>query len=79
VTANSFTNSFDLLVRTTKIPIIVASLEGDHRELSAAELDSVFEEAADLIPAGTPSRSDEALSRETIYTREDEWNTNRRC
>ena len=46
----------------------------DHRELSAEELDSAFEEAADLIPAGTPLLSDEALSREGIYTREDELN-----
>ncbi len=50
----------------------------DHRQLSAEELDSAFEEAADLIPAGTPLLSDEALSRESIYTREDEWNENRR-
>jgi hypothetical protein len=45
----------------------------DHAELRADELDSAFEEAADLIPAGTPLLSDEALSRESIYTREDEW------
>jgi hypothetical protein len=40
------------------------------------ELDSAFEEAADLIPTGIPSLSDEAISRESIYTREDEWNKN---
>jgi len=63
--------SLDSLLCKAVLQIIGASSEVDHRELSAEELDSAFEEAADLIPAGTPSLSDEALSRETIYTRED--------
>jgi hypothetical protein len=42
------------------------------------ELDRAFEEMADLVPVGTPILSDEALSRESIYSREDEWNKNSR-
>ena len=40
------------------------------------ELDRALEEVADLIPSGIQSPPDEALSRESIYTREDEWNQN---
>ena len=40
---------------------------------SAKEIDRGFEEAADLIPDGIPPLSDEAISRERIYTREDGW------
>jgi hypothetical protein len=46
--------------------------------LQAEELDRAFEELADLVPNGTPILSDEALSRENIYTREDNWNKNSR-
>jgi hypothetical protein len=42
--------------------------------LSAEEINAALDEAADMIPGGTPPLSDEALSRESIYTREDEWN-----
>jgi hypothetical protein len=42
--------------------------------LSAADVERGFDEAADLIPAGLPPLSDEALSRDSIYTREDDWN-----
>ena len=38
------------------------------------EIDGAFEEAASIIPEGVPPLSDEALSRESIYTREDDWN-----
>jgi len=44
------------------------------KQLTAEELDRALEEAADLIPAGVPPLSDEAMSRESIYTREDDWN-----
>ncbi|MEO7272583.1 MAG: hypothetical protein ABI211_11330 [Vicinamibacterales bacterium] len=44
------------------------------RHLSAADIETGLDEAADLIPAGLPPFSDEALSRESIYTREDDWN-----
>jgi hypothetical protein len=42
--------------------------------ISAAELDRCFDEAADVIPEGTAPLSEEAVSRESIYTREDDWN-----
>lgn len=41
--------------------------------LSAEEVNRVLDEAADLVPAGIPPLSDRAMSRESIYTREDEW------
>ena len=44
------------------------------KQLTAEEVDRGLEEAADLIPEGIPPLSDEALSRESIYTREDDWN-----
>jgi hypothetical protein len=48
----------------------------DHspKQLTAEEVDKRLEEAADLIPGGIPPLSDEAMSRESIYTREDDWN-----
>ena len=33
-----------------------------------------FEAVADLLPQSIPPLSDEAVSRESIYTREDDWN-----
>ena len=44
------------------------------KQLTAEEVDKGLEEAAGLIPEGIPPLSDEALSRESIYTREDDWN-----
>jgi hypothetical protein len=43
-------------------------------QLTAEEVDRGLEEAANLIPEGIPPLSDEAMSRESIYTREDDWN-----
>ena len=40
--------------------------------LSTDELNRLLDEAADLVPDGLPL-SDDAMSRESIYTREDEW------
>lgn len=40
--------------------------------LSADELNGILDEAADLVPNVAPL-SDHAMSRESIYTREDEW------
>jgi hypothetical protein len=40
----------------------------------ANEIDRGFEEAADLVPEGIPPLSDEAISHESIYTHEDDWN-----
>jgi hypothetical protein len=47
-------------------------------QLTAEEFDRAFDEIADTIPEGIPPLSDEALSRDSIYTREDEWNQDRR-
>ena len=41
---------------------------------TAEELDRAFEEIADMLPSGIPVLSEEALSRESIYAHEDEWN-----
>jgi hypothetical protein len=41
------------------------------------EVNASFDEAADMIPESIPPLPDEALSREGIYTREDEWNQGR--
>lgn len=40
--------------------------------ISTEELNRLLDEAADLVPSSTPL-SDHAMSRESIYTREDEW------
>jgi hypothetical protein len=50
------------------------SLPRTAKQLTAEELDRALEEAADFIPAGVPPLSNEAMSRESIYTREDDWN-----
>ena len=39
------------------------------QQMSAEELDQAFEDIADIIPEGISPLSDEALSRESIYTR----------
>jgi hypothetical protein len=39
---------------------------------SPEDVNRMFDEAADLVPNGGPL-SDFAMSRESIYTREDEW------
>lgn len=39
---------------------------------SPRDPDRLLDEAADIVPA-TPPLSDFAMSRESIYTREDEW------
>lgn len=41
-------------------------------KLSPEAVDRRLDEAADLVPTG-PTLSDFAMSRESIYTREDEW------
>ncbi len=44
-----------------------------HQPLSPDEMDKAFEEIADMIPENVQDIPDDALSRESIYTREDEW------
>ena len=47
--------------------------ERSPKQLTAEEVDRALE-AADLMAEGIPPLSDEAMSRESIYTREDNWN-----
>ena len=71
--------SVDSLLRKAVLQIISAGRETKIQpppQLSAEEFDKAFEEIADMIPESVPPLSDEALSRESIYTREDEWNRN---
>ena len=42
-------------------------------QLSPDQWDQAFDELSSLIPDSVPPLSDEALSRESIYTREDDW------
>ena len=43
------------------------------QQMSSEELEQVLDEIADSLPKGIPPLPNEALSRESIYTREDEW------
>jgi hypothetical protein len=67
--------SVDSLLRKAVLQIIARAPDAPppQRELSGEELEKAFEEIADLIPDNVPPNPDEALSRESIYTREDEW------
>ena len=46
--------------------------QGKSEELSAEQWEKEFEEWLDSL-ADIPTLSDEAISRESVYTREDEW------
>jgi hypothetical protein len=72
--------SVDSLLRKAILQFISASAETTQlrSQLTEEEFDRAFDEIADTIPEGIPPLSDEALSRESIYTREDEWNQDRR-
>jgi hypothetical protein len=67
--------SVDSLLRRAVLHIIDAPRKMNHpqREMSGEELEQGFEDIADSIPDNVPPISDEALRRESIYTREDEW------
>jgi hypothetical protein len=51
-----------------------APLVRSPKQLTADEVDNGLEEAAGMIPVDVPHLSDEGMSRESIYTREDDWN-----
>jgi hypothetical protein len=72
--------SLDSLLRKAVLQFISARPETSQLQpqLSAEEFDRAFDEIADMIPEGIPPLSDEAMSRDSIYTREDEWNQSRR-
>ena len=72
--------SVDSLVRKAVLQIISSGSTLTPQPafpLTAEEFDKTFDEIADLIPENVPPLSDAALSRESIYTREDYWNLNR--
>ena len=65
--------SVDSIFRRAVLQIIARSREGKPRkELSPEEFVRKLKEIADMVPAGIPEIPLEALSRENIYTREDE-------
>lgn len=66
--------SLDAFVKTIIASQAAAESVKPLGNLECEDLDSAFEEMADLVPVGTPMLSDGALSRESIYSREDEWN-----
>jgi hypothetical protein len=75
--AKSHGISVDSLLRKAVLQVISREQAGKP-SLTVEEFDRAFEEIADMIPEGIPALSDQALSRESIYTREDEWNRNPR-
>lgn len=46
--------------------------EAPAHAISTEDLDRILDEAADLVPASL-GLSDHAMSRDSIYTREDKW------
>jgi hypothetical protein len=64
----------DSLLRRAVLQIIGTAPEAaSAQQLNPEEFELAFEELADIIPEGVPAIPDEAISRESIYTREDEW------
>ncbi len=71
--------SVDALLRQAVLQVISAAKKPEvPAPLNAEEFDRAFEEISDMIPAGIPPLAEEALTRESIYTREDEWSGPRR-
>lgn len=63
----------DLLLHRAVLQIISGPRQvKSHMDMTPEEFERALEEIADMIPAGIPSIPLEALSRENIYTREDE-------
>jgi hypothetical protein len=66
--------SVDALLRRAVLDVIAGARDiAPRQQLSPEEFERAFEEIADIIPESVPSIPDDALSRENIYTREDEW------
>lgn len=63
--------SLDSLLRQAVLGIISSAPQGNS-EQSGAQWEKEFGEWLDSLP-DLPALSDEAISRESIYTREDEW------
>jgi hypothetical protein len=64
--------SVDVLLRRAVLQIIAASPDVTPQQLTADQWEKEFDEWLDSLP-DMPTLSDEAISRENIYTREDEW------
>ena len=64
--------SVDSLLRQAVLRIISAAPQVNSEPLSAEQWEKEFGEWLDSLPS-PPALSDEAISRESIYTREDEW------
>jgi len=66
--------SLESLLRKAVLQILSASPgSAAAQQLRGADLERAFEELADLVPEHVPPIPDEALGRESIYTREDKW------
>ena len=64
--------SVDSLLRQAVLRIISAAPQGDPEQVSPQQWEKEFGEWLDSLPS-LSALSDEAISRENIYTREDEW------
>jgi hypothetical protein len=64
--------SVDSLLRQAVLRIISAAPQVNQEQFSAQQWEQEFGEWLDSLP-NLPSLPDEAISRESIYTREDEW------
>ena len=64
--------SIDTLLPRAVLQMITAASEPDTGPLKPEEWEKEFEEWLDGLPT-LPKLSDEAITRENIYTREDEW------
>ena len=64
--------SVDTLSRRAVLQVIAAPLDSDSERLTIDEWEKEFNEWLDSLPT-MPTLSDEAISRDSIYTREDEW------
>jgi hypothetical protein len=66
--------SVDSLLRKAVLQIITAAPHGlSDQQLSPEDFEKAFEEMAEMIPENVPTMPDEALTRESIYTRENQW------
>ena len=62
------------VVEVVKAYLYHVAPEPSSKPVTAEEVDRGLDEAADLVPESIPPLSDQAMSRESIYTREDDWN-----
>jgi hypothetical protein len=64
--------SVESLLHEAVLQLIAGSHGEEHAALTAGQWEKELTEWFDSVP-DMPSLSDEAISRESIYTREDEW------